>query len=136
MIAMKLKRKVVIKAILTEPFRAKLEVEYKEVIQKMELELTQLQFQSKKLLQEASKKGPKAEEIVSDRLLKEEKIRKEKLAQSRELLAQLALIPDGSELEYAELEGEIEVTIGDNWDKLFKKAEIVIKDGFVVEIRE
>jgi hypothetical protein len=136
MVMMMLKRKVVVKAILTKSFRMKLENEYKDIIQKMELELEQLQFQSKKLLQEALKKGPKAEEIVSDRLLKEEKKRREKLLQSRELLTQLSTIPDGSELEYAELEGDVEVKIGDDWDKLFQKVEIVVQDGLVVEIRE
>jgi len=132
---LKIKRPIIVKMVITEQLRAQLEVEYKQSIKKYEMELEQLQFQSKKLLQEAARKGVEAQRLVQDRLTKEEKARKEKIIECKELLSQLALVPDGSEVEYTQLEGEVEVRVGDDWDKLIRRAEIVVKDGIIVEIR-
>jgi len=132
---LKIKRPIIVKMVITEQLRTQLEVEYKQSIKKYEMELEQLQFQSKKLLQEAARKGVEAQRLVQDRLTKEEKARKEKIIECKELLSQLALVPDGSEVEYTQLEGEVEVRVGDDWDKLIRRAEIVVKDGIIVEIR-
>ncbi|MBP1930762.1 YlqD family protein [Ammoniphilus resinae] len=131
----KIKRPIIVKMVLTGQVRLQLEKEYKQTIRKYEMELEQLQFQSKKLLQEASRKGVEAQRLVQDRLTKEERVRKEKIVEYKDLISQLALVPDGSEIEYAQLEGEVEVNVGDDWDKLIGSAEIVVKDGIIVEIR-
>lgn len=133
---MKLKRTVLLKMVLTPDLRRKLREEYEGYIRKYEVELEQLYFQSKKWIQEASKKGPDAQKIVQDRLKKEEKARKDKVKQYTEMLHQLSLLPDESEIIHSQLEGEVEVSIGDHWDKLIGKSEIVVRDGIVIEIRE
>jgi hypothetical protein len=133
---MKIKRPILLKMILTPILRTKLEDEYKSVIRTYEHELEQLDFQSRKLLHDSSKKGSDAHKIIHDRLKHEEKLRKEKIAQHHQLLNQLAKIPEGNEIVHSELEGEVEVKVGERWDKLINKLEIVVKDDMIIEIRD
>lgn len=132
---LKVKRPVIIKLVVTKALRLELEREYEGYIKKYEIEIEQLVFQSKKLLQEALKRGPEAQKLVQERLINEEKARREKIKQYKEMLSQLMHLPDGSEIEHSRLETEVEVNVGDNWDKLIGKNEIIVKDGMVVEIR-
>jgi len=132
---LKLKRTVLLKMILTPDLRKKLQEEYTGYIRKYEVELEQLQFQSKKWLQEASKKGPEAQKIVQERLQKEVAARRDKVKHYKDLLQQLALLPDESEIVHSEMEGEVEVSVGDHWDKLIGKSEVIVRDGIITEIR-
>lgn len=131
----KVKRPVLIKMILTEKVRTQLQEDYQNRIRRLETEMEQLHFQSKKLLQDAAKKGPEAHKVVYNRLQQEEKARKEKIKQFAELLSQLSVLPEGSEMVHSELETEVEVKVGDRWDKLIGKAEVIVSDGVIVEIR-
>ncbi|RXT15089.1 YlqD family protein [Ammoniphilus sp. CFH 90114] len=132
---MKLKRPVLLKMILTPDLRKNLQEEYNGYIRKFEVELEQLHFQSKKWILEAQKKGPEAQKIVQERLKKEEKARLDKVKQYKEMLHQLSLLPDESEILHSQLDGEVEVSVGDHWDKLIGKCEIIVRDGIVIEIR-
>ena len=133
---MKIKRPVIVKMVLTDKMRSSLEEEYQNTIQRMEIELEQLEFQSKKMLQDSAKKGPEAYRIVHERLQKEEKSRKDKINHMKELQKQLRLLPEGSEMVHSQVESEVEVNVGDHWDKLMGKTEIIIEDGIVIEIRD
>lgn len=133
---MKIKRPVVVKMVLTDKMRLSLEEEYQTTIQRMELELEQLQFQSKKMLQDSAKKGSEAYRIVNERLQKEEKSRRDKINHVKELQKQLSLLPNGSEMVHSHIESEVEVNVGDHWDKLIGKTEIIVEDGIVIEIRD
>ncbi len=132
----KVKRPVLVKMIVTERLRKQFLNDYQRMIDKYKLEIEQLQFQSKKMLQDAVKKGPEAHKLVYERLQKEETSRKDKIKQYTDLISQLALLPDGSEMAHSQLESEVEVRVGDHWDKLMGKTEIIVHDGVVVEIRE
>jgi len=122
--------------VLTDKMRSSLEEEYQNTIQRMEIELEQLEFQSKKMLQDSAKKGPEAYRIVHERLQKEGKSRKDKINHMKELQKQLRLLPEGSEMVHSQVESEVEVNVGDHWDKLMGKTEIIIEDGIVIEIRD
>ncbi|HJV44116.1 MAG TPA: YlqD family protein [Bacillota bacterium] len=132
---LKVKRPVTILLVLTPTLQTKMQQEYQGYIRRYELEIEQLQFQSKKLLQEAAKRGIEAQRLVQERLGKEEKLRREKVIQYKEMLAQLERLPIGSEIEHSSLETEVEVEVGDHWDKLIGKYEIVVKDGIIIEVR-
>ncbi|RKD24179.1 hypothetical protein BEP19_07165 [Ammoniphilus oxalaticus] len=132
---MKIKRPVVVKMILTDQLRTRLKGEYEQTIKQVQIELEQLQFRSKKLLQDSAKQGPEAYRIVQERLQKEEQGRRDKLKRAYDLQNQLDLLPDGREIVHSQVESEVEVKIGDDWDKLINQTEIIIKDGIVVEIR-
>lgn len=133
--SLKIKRPVTVKTVLTDKLRSNLESEYNQTIHQLQLELEQLRFQSKKLLQNASKKGPDALQAAQERLQKEETRRQDQIDKIHELKNQLQILPNGSEIVQAQAETEVEVKIGDAWDKMMNEAEIIVKDGIVVEIR-
>ncbi|GEN34131.1 hypothetical protein ADA01nite_15910 [Aneurinibacillus danicus] len=130
------KRKVKVMMVLTETSRKQMQEEFADMRKRYELELEQLNFQAKKLLQEAQRKGRDALEIVQRRLTQERQAREEKLSQVSFQLDQLANLPLGSELHYTTVESDVEVKVGDDWGKVMTGTEIVLQDGIVKEIRE
>ncbi|AMA72643.1 MULTISPECIES: YlqD family protein [Aneurinibacillus] len=130
------KRKVKVMMVITEASRCKMRDEFVSMRKRYELELEQLNFQAKKLLQEAQRKGREALDIVQRRLAKERQVREEKLSQISFQLEQLENLPLGSEIHYTTVESDVEVKVGDDWGKVMTGTEIVLKDGIVKEIRE
>ncbi|HBI02579.1 MAG TPA: hypothetical protein DDY49_00935 [Paenibacillaceae bacterium] len=129
------KRPIKVKMILTEDSRKQLEEEFSSRKKRYELELEQLQFQGKKLLLEAQRRGMEAQEVVQQRMFKEESSRRKKISDLDFQIQQLSVIPDGSEVLYTTVESEIEVKVGDNWDHVINQAEIILLDGVIHEIR-
>lgn len=129
------KRPIKVKMILTEDSRKQLEEEFSSRKKRYELELEQLQFQGKKLLLEAQRRGMEAQEVVQQRIFKEESSRRKKISDLDFQIQQLSQIPDGSEVLYTTVESEIEVKIGDNWDQVINQVEIILLDGVIHEIR-
>lgn len=129
------KRPIKVKMILTEDSRNKLKEEFSSRKKRLELELEQLQFQGKKLLLEAQRRGMEAQEVVQQRMFKEESSRRKKISDLDFQIQQLSVIPDGSEVLYTTVESEIEVKVGDNWDQVINQVEIILLDGVIHEIR-
>ncbi len=48
---------------------------------------------------------------------------------------QLQILPLGSELKDKEIQGILEVQVGDNWEEKNLSRTIVVKDGYISEIR-
>jgi F0F1-type ATP synthase membrane subunit b/b' len=130
------KRKVKVMMVLTETSRREMQEEFQAMKKRYELELEQLNFQAKKLLQEAQRKGREALDIVQRRLQQERQAREEKLSQLSFQLEQVANLPLGSEVHYTTVESEVQVKVGDDWGKVMTGTEIVLVDGIVKEIRE
>jgi F0F1-type ATP synthase membrane subunit b/b' len=130
------KRKVKVMMVLTETSRREMQEEFQAMKKRYELELEQLNFQAKKLLQEAQRKGREALDIVQRRLQQERQAREEKLSQLSFQLEQVANLPLGSEVHYTTVESEAQVKVGDDWGKVMTGTEIVLVDGIVKEIRE
>jgi len=105
-------------------------------IDKIKLELEQLQFQHKKLISEAQKRGNEAVRIVHDRIGLEHQKRKEKLEILMLQLEQIERLQEGDEILHDTVEAEVDVKIGDSWDYINASREIIIKDGVIIAIRE
>lgn len=131
-----IRRPVSVKMIVTEQSKAKIDADYRSSIRRIKLEMEQLQFQGKKLIAEAQKKGNDAVKIVQDRIGQEFRTRREKLEWLHLQLEQLNGLPIGSEIAHGTVDSECTVQVGDNWEQLMQKTEIVIKDSIVVEIRQ
>ncbi|MBN6185857.1 YlqD family protein [Aneurinibacillus sp. BA2021] len=130
------KRKVKVMMVLTEASRRQMEEEFTSMHKRYELELEQLNFQAKKLVQEAQRKGPEALDVVQRRLAQERQAREEKLSQLSFQLEQLLALPLGSEVHYTTVESDVEIQVGSDWGKLMTGTEVVLEDGIVKEIRE
>lgn len=125
-----------VKMVITEDYRKKIFEEINSSIEQVKLELEQLQFQHKRLLSEAQKKGTEAVRIVQDRIGFEHKKRKEKLDRLMIQLDQVERLSDGEEILHTTVESEVDINIGDSWDGIFSQKEIVVKDGIIIDIRK
>jgi len=133
---MKIKVPVPVKMVVTERLKKDLLGDMKESIQELKIELEQLQFQQKKLLAEAKKKGKESLQLVQERIRMEQRKRKEKLDQLYIQVEQVEKLEEGEELLKNTVEAEMEIEIGQSWDEIYYSQEIVIKDGVIIEIRK
>lgn len=129
------RRSIKVKMILTEASKRQLEEEFSARKKRYELEMEQLHFQAKKLMVEAQRRGMEAQEVVHQRIFKEESARRKKITDLDFQIQQLSQVPLGSEVLYTTVESDIEVKVGDAWDKIMNQAEIILLDGVIHEIR-
>ncbi len=135
-VMMKIIVPIPIKMVITDDSKEKLLKEYKDSIHQLKIELEQLQFQQKKLIIEAQKKGSEAVRIVQDRIGYEHQKRKEKIERLVHQIEQVSSLSDGDEILHSTVDSEIEINIGDSWDDIMNHKEIIITDGKIVDIRK
>lgn len=129
---MKIMQKVMIKQIVTEKSKDKLEHNFHDHKMRLEQECQQLLFEQRKL---QNKSGVSRQEIAS-RFQQEIKKRKEKIKLLDFKLEQLAMLQIGSEIIESEVEALVEVAEGMGWNEIMKEKAIVIKDDVIIRIDE
>ena len=127
-------RKILVKVIVTEAFKEKVISEMTEALNKMEAELSFIEQRAKKTITELTIKASPQAQAVREQLEWEKKKREDAKTEMNERIRMLSGLKEGTEIAQGEIEGPVEVKVGDNWNQVFKK-EIVIKDGVVVDIR-
>jgi hypothetical protein len=128
---MQLIQTVVVKQILTENSKQKLLEKYFARKLQLQKEYEQLQFELKKL--EKTKKFQPSELRKHFEKELQKRYEKEKLLEFQ--IEQLHMLPIGSELKEKEVQALIEIKVGDVWDERMGQTTIIIKDGFIEEIR-
>lgn len=123
---------VIVKQVLTEKSKNQLLDKYRENKVQLEKECDQLRFELKKM--EKTKKFQSAN--LKNHFDKEIHTRQEKLKLLEFQTEQLHMLPIGSELKEKEIQGIVEVNVGDKWEDIVTNRTIIIKDGVVAEIRE
>lgn len=129
-------RTVQVKVIITEASRAALMEKFRRQIEQQQNEWEQWQFQSKKILAEAKKVSAERYALAQEKVEREQKRRKEKIAHLQFQLLQAEKLPIGAELDYQTVQSPVEIKLGDAWDEIMAGTEIMIKDGRVHEIRQ
>lgn len=129
-------RPVQVKIVLTEASRLLLVSQYNRQIKQVQNELEQWQFQRKKLLADAQKKTGDTYKFMTERIAREERIRKEKMEMLQFQVKQVENLPEGSEIYHTTVESSVQVNIGDVWDEIMDGTEIILKDGVVIDIRQ
>lgn len=116
---------------LTEKSKEELLGKYEGNKFQLQKECEQLRFERKKL--------EKTNKFQTGNLLKhfekELHARQEKIKLIEFQIEQLHMLPIGSELKEKEIQGIVEVNVGDAWDDVVTNKTIIIKDGFIAEIR-
>lgn len=127
-------RKIRVKIIVTAEFKKELLTEIQLNVQKIDAELSFLEQRAKKTVMELTIKGSPQVQAVREQLDWEKKKRDESRTALLEQASKIQTLEEGVEILQREVDGPIEIKVGDNWDDIFTK-EIVLKDGMVVEIR-
>jgi len=131
-----LKRIVMVKAVVTEAFKDNLVRELERTVANMDMQLSQMENQSKDYMEDLKKKGMLQQVTQFKNQLANEKARIQ--AQKQDLLNKIQEARGlvlGSEFVQGPLEGPVDVGVGDNLYKKVGAAEILIKDGVIAEIR-
>lgn len=131
----KIIKKVVVKQILTEKSKTKLKEQFLSKQYHLNKEIQQLEFVLHKKLKE-NKGNFNYQKSLKESFQREVSKRKEQIRLLELKLAQLDELPLGSELKEGTVQMIETVKEGDNWEKILKGTEIVIKDGIIHEIRQ
>lgn len=130
------KRPVILKNIVTPAFKEQLTKELEHAIHQLQTWLEQDEFQSRRLIAEAQKRDPSRvnqlrEEIKQERG-KQERVKTE-LGQK---LEQVKELETGSIFVSGTYDAPVKIEVGDNIRARLSQAEIIVKDGIVVQIIE
>jgi hypothetical protein len=134
--SVELKRVVMVKAIVTEPFKQNLIKELERAVGNIDVQVTQMEAQSKAYLEDLKKKGLMQKAAAFKHQFDDEKARQ--TAARSDLLMKIEeakRLQIGTEFVQGPLEGPVDVSIGDNLYKKVGGAEVIVKDGIVQEIR-
>jgi len=123
---------ITVKQILTEKSKIELYERFTKRKEELKRELDQLKFEMKRM--EKSKKYSSL--MLQHYYDKEMNDRHEKIKILDFQLEQLNLLPIGTELKEREVQGLVEVEVGDTWNEVMNGKTIIVKDGIIQEIKE
>lgn len=126
---------VTIKAIVTEKLKKQMAAEMQDAIQKIDMELQQIEFQAKRIMADQVRQDAQRLITIRQQVEAEKQQRievKEHLLEQIKNAAQLEL---GAEVVQGQLEQFVGIDVGDDLHKIMA-TEIVVKDGKVLEIRQ
>ncbi|WLR43558.1 YlqD family protein [Bacillus carboniphilus] len=119
-------QEIIVKQVVTPKSKQTLLNRFEQEKIKLEKEIDQLRFQSKKKDQGTNRGLVYKKEIDK---------RQEKIEVVEFQIQQLAILPLNSEIIESKAKGIVDVNVGDDWNQLMNNKTIVIEDGIVKEIR-
>mgnify|MGYP000912402288 CR=1 FL=1 len=128
-------RPVVWKAVVTDQLRKELGQELERAINRLDMEIQQLEFQAKRVLPDLERQNLKRAMDMRQQLEDEKQKRRQARERLAEQMQEVANLETGEEIARGTLEGLADVSVGDDLTRILY-AEIVTKDGIVVELRE
>lgn len=129
---MRLIRPVLVKYIVTEKKKAQMIQQFEEDLTQTKREIEQLTFQ----LHKALRSNEREQDKIRARYNKDIRSREEKQKNLLFQLKQMQKLEIGMEIQEGKVDTIIDLDIGDSWPNMNKVAEIIIKDGIVIDIRE
>lgn len=131
---MLVKRTITLKALVTPAFKEEMLQDLHSTLQRLELELQQIEFQGKRLLLDAEKQG--LQQVASTRQqIEEEKGKRQDMRERlKGKIAEVKAWDEGQEVVQGAVEGWVEVRTGDDMARILE-AEIVTENNKIVELR-
>jgi len=128
------KRPVILKNIVTKEFKDRLIDELDQALDQIDRWFEQEEFQSRRLISEAEKQGN------SDVVRKELNIERDRQGQIRldlkRKLDEIIKLDIGSVFTSGTYDAPVKIEVGDNIRSKLAQAEIIVKDGVVVQVIE
>jgi hypothetical protein len=135
--SVELKRVVMVKVIVTETFKNNMIKEIEHAISNLEKEEQNFDKQSDLFIKEMSLKGQFAQITELKKQLEQEKLKRDtEKMELNQKINHARLLKIDSEVIQGQLEGPVEVKVGDNLYQKVGGTEIVIKDGVIQSITE
>lgn len=133
---MKIRQPVAVKFILTETAKQQIIAEQRRQIDQIQNELEQLEQQGKIAIEQAMAQGGEIAQQVRQQLENERRVREQRREELFRQMLQIQQLELGTEIQNMTVETVVDVKPGDDWTKVLLGAEIIVKDGIVVELRQ
>ena len=128
------KRPVILKNIVTSEFKARLTTELKHAIGQINRWFEQEEFQSRRSIAEAERQG------IADQVRKELNLERERQSQRRlnlqRKLDEVTQLEIDSIFASGTYDAPVKIEVGDDIRAKLSQAEIIVKDGIVVDVIE
>ena len=128
------KRPVVLKNIVTSEFKIQLTTELKYAIEQIDRWFEQEEFQSRRSITEAKRQG------ITDQVRKELNLERERQSQVRlnlqRKLDEVTQLEIDSIFASGAYDATVKIEVGDDIRTKLSQAEIIVKDGIVVDVIE
>ena len=131
-----LKRQILLKAIVTEKLKEQLIQDVNEAIQRVEEAQDELDRQSRRLMLELQRTDLNRAMAFRQQIDVEKRKQDDVKAELQEQLKEYQELTLGEEIARGALDGDIEVNVGDNLVEKMGKAEILVEDDVIKEIRD
>jgi hypothetical protein len=126
-------RPVIIKAVVSDSYKKGLAAEVGESLSVLDRRLEYLDFQYKRTLESENNKSRLSQSDLINIDNERNKLRDAR-GKLTERLKEIAALGEGQEVVHGRVESIIELKVGDDWAETMS-AEVVVKDGKVLEIR-
>lgn len=131
---LKIVHQVPVKSKVTESLKTNMVAKMQETIKKLDLELQNIEFQTKRTVIELEKQNPPGITAAKKHFETERNKRLKAKEQLTQQIKQVGKLPLGSEIVQGNLDVIAELKVGDNWQEVLG-VEVVVCDDRIVEIR-
>ncbi|WP_018922577.1 YlqD family protein [Salsuginibacillus kocurii] len=131
---MKIKKRAIVKHILTPRYRDHLLSEIKKDRYQAQEEMEQLEFQLHKRMKEETDGSRRR--FIKDKYEGEMSRRRERIEQASFKESRISALPEDAEIPRETVETYRNVQVGDVWAEISGEEEIIVKDGIVDSIRK
>jgi len=128
------RRPVTVLARVTASLKAEMKAEIRSRLERLGLQLRQLDLQESRLAGQSSDHERKGMEQVLSEIEREREKRRNEIRQLLAREREVEQLDVGSEVRRGTVDAEAQVAVGDRWEDLLDW-ELVLEDGVVVEIR-
>jgi hypothetical protein len=135
--SIRIKRLITVKAIVTENFKKALLTDLKKAKENLNIQLMQLESEARLYLEQLKKNGDLMRAQMIESQLNETKERyNQEIEELNSRILEAERLVYGTLYPWTQLEGEVEVSLGDDLYKKIAGAEIIVKDGIIEKIVE
>lgn len=134
--ALIVKRPVVLKNIVTELFKEQVSGELRSAIQQIDLRLQQMEFQGRRMIADVGKRDQQRAAGLRDEFQTEKQRQLQLKANLEERLQEVVSLEVGVEFVSGTYDAPVKIEVGDHIQSKLSQAEILVKDGIVVQIHE
>jgi len=136
MAGLSIRRSIEVVVIVTEQFKQELRAELQLAAEEAQRRIEQMEVQSRRLLADLQRTDI-TQAMNARRQVEAERRRGDAIKQDiQRQIEETEKLEIGSEYPRGTLEGVVEVNVGDNLFKRLTGAQVVVKDGEIIEIRE
>ena len=130
------KRPVILKNIVTPAFKEQLTQELEHTIRQIDTWLQQEEFQSRRLIVETQKRDPRRVNQLRDEIHQEREKQEQVKSNLSQKLVQVKQLEVDTLFTSGTYDAPVKIEVGDDIRAKLSQAEIIVKDGIVVQIIE